>query len=129
MARARELSETEAMGSKERVCCAYCGDPIDPASEFGFLVDAQIYLERVAPFEPVTNSFQVGGRPELICKECRASIDENRLDREQDEMREQARSRIHRRIWAGGGIVVLLLILAESLWNLWRKIAAEARGT
>jgi hypothetical protein len=45
-----------------------------------FLVEAQIYDERVAPYELVQASPHYHGKPLLVCKECRASIEQNRLD-------------------------------------------------
>ena len=96
------------MGRGEGAYCRYFGDPLDAGSEFIFLVEAQVYDEEVAPLELVQQSPDYHGEPLRICKECRASIEQNRQDLLEQAAEEEARSRRLRKVLAIVGVIFIL---------------------
>jgi hypothetical protein len=108
------------MGKGDGTYCQYCGDPMDAGSEFVFLVEAQVYDEEVAPLELVQASPHYHGEPLRVCKECRASIEQNRLDLLERTAKEEARSRRLREVLSIVGIIFALLILALTIADVRR---------
>jgi hypothetical protein len=100
--------------------CQYCGDPMDAGSEFVFLVEAQTYDEQVAPLGLVRASPRYHGEPLRVCKECRASIEQNRLDLLEEAAREAARTRRLRKALSIVGIIFLLAFLTLIIADLRR---------
>jgi hypothetical protein len=107
-----------AMASKDETYCQYCGDPMDAGSEFVFLVEAQVYNEEVAPLLLVQQSPDYHGEPLRVCQQCRASIEQNRLDLLQRAAEEEASSRRWRKVLAIVGVFVLLAVLALIIADL-----------
>jgi hypothetical protein len=108
------------MGKGDETYCQYCGDPMDAGSEFHFLVEAQVYDEEVAPLELVQQSPYYRGEPLRICKECRASIDQNRRDLLERAAEEAARSKRYRKALKVVVIVAVLVVLALIIADLRR---------
>jgi hypothetical protein len=108
------------MGRSDGTYCQYCGDPLDAGSEFIFLVEAQVYDEEIAPLELVQQSPHYHGEPLRVCKECRASIEQNRLDLLERAVEEEASSRRLRKVLSIVGIVFILIILAFTIADLRR---------
>ena len=108
-----------AMGRGDGTYCQYCGDPLDAGSEFIFLVEAQAYDEEVAPLELVQQSPDYHGEPLRVCKECRASIEQNRQDLLEQAAEEEARSRRLRKALAIVGVVFVLVLVALIIAGLW----------
>lgn len=106
------------MGMDDGAYCQCCGDPLDAGSEFIFLVEAQVYDEEVAPLELVQPSPDYRGEPLRICKECRASIEQNRQDLLERAAEEAARSRRLRRVLAIVGVALVLIILVVIIFDL-----------
>jgi hypothetical protein len=100
--------------------CQYCGDPLDAGSEFLFLVEAQVYDEEVAPLELGQQSPNDHGEPLRVCKECRASIEQNRLDLLERAAEEEAQSRRLRKVLAIVGVILVLFFLAVIIADLRR---------
>jgi hypothetical protein len=108
------------MGSDDGTYCQYCGDPLDAGSEFIFLVEAQVYDEEVAPLELVRQSPDYHGEPLRVCKECRASIEQNRQDLLERAAEEEASSRRYRKVLVVAGVVLVLVIMALTIADLRR---------
>lgn len=108
------------MGRAGQRFCQYCGDPLDAGSEFVFLVEAQVYDERVAPLEQVKASPHYHGEPLRTCEACRASIEGNRQDLLEEAAKQETRSRLYRRFLAILGVVVLMAVLAAVVADLRR---------
>ena len=106
------------MGRGDGTYCQYCGDPLDAGSEFLFLVGAQVSDEEVALLELVQQSPHYHGEPLRVCTECRASIEQNRLDLLERAAEEEARSRRLRMVLAILGIVFVLSFLAPIIADL-----------
>lgn len=106
------------MGKDDGAYCQYCGDPLDAGSEFIFLVEAQVYDEEVAPLELVRQSPDYHGEPLRICKQCRASIEQNRQDLLERAAEEAARSRRLRSVLAIVGVALVLIILVVIIFDL-----------
>jgi hypothetical protein len=100
------------MEPKEESYCSYCGDRMDPGSEFVFLVESQSYIEQRAPSSQVQSLFPRDGKPLRICEECRASVEQNILDLEERAEKEMARSRRYRIALAIIGLVAVLIPMA-----------------
>jgi len=110
-----------AVGKGDGTCCQFCGDPMDAGSEFIFLVEAQVYDEEVAPLELVQRSPDYHGEPRRVCNECRAGIEQNRLDLLERAAEEEAQSRWLRKVLSIVGVVfVLMIILAFTIADLRR---------
>ena len=109
-----------AMGRGHGTYCQYCGDPLDSGSEFVFLVEAQVYDEEVAPLELVRRSPDYHGEPLRVCRECRASIEQNRQDLLDRAAEEEASSRRLRKVLSFVGVVFVLIILALTIADLRR---------
>jgi hypothetical protein len=107
-------------GEGDDTYCQYCGDPLDAGSEFLFLVEAQVYDEKVAPLVLVQASPHYHGEPLRVCKECRASIEGNRLDLLEQAAQEEACSKRYRKVLAIVGIVFVLVLLALIIADLRR---------
>ena len=107
-------------GEGDGTYCQYCGDPLDAGSEFVFLVEAQVYDEEVAPLELVQQSPDYHGEPLRVCKECRASIEQNRQDLLERAAEEEASSRRYRKVLAIAGVILVLIILAVTIADLRR---------
>jgi hypothetical protein len=101
-----------AMGKKDESRCHFCDDPLDAGSEFVFLVEAQTYDEEVAPFDLAELLPYYQGEPLRLCKECRASIEQNRQDLLERAAEEEASSRGLRRVLSIVGIVLILIVVA-----------------
>jgi hypothetical protein len=99
------------MERADETYCQYCGDPLDAGSEFIFLVEAQIFDEEVAPLEVVHRSPQYDGEPLRICEECRASIEQNRLDLLERSAWEAAQSRRFWQILLIAGFAAVVFIM------------------
>jgi hypothetical protein len=108
------------MGRSDQTYCQYCGDPLDAGSEFSFLVEAQIFNEEVAPLELVQRSPHYHGEPLRVCKRCRDSIEQNRLDLLERAAREEAQSRRYWKVWLISGFVAVVIILASIIDGLRR---------
>ena len=108
------------MAREDGTYCQYCGDPLDAGSEFIFLAEAQVYDEEVAPFHLVQQSPHYHGEPLRVCQECRASIEQNRLDLLERAAEEAAQSRRLRRVLSIAGIAFLLVFLALIIADLRR---------
>ena len=108
------------MGRGDETYCQYCGDRLDAGSEFIFLVEAQVYDEEVAPLELVQQSPDYHGEPLRVCKECRAGIEQNRLDLLERAAEEEASSRRLRKALSIVGIVFVLVFLAFIVVDLRR---------
>ena len=87
--------------------CQFCGEELDLGREFVFMVEAQVYDERIAPLEVVQASEHYHGEPLRVCKECQSSIDENRRDLAAAAEREGARTSRLRRALIVLGVVIL----------------------
>ena len=109
-----------AMGRGDGIYCRYCGDPLDAGSEFAFLVEAQVYDEEVAPLERVRQSPHHHGEPLRVCKEARASIEQNRQDLLEWAAEEEAQSRWLRKVLAIVGVIFVLFFLALIIADLRR---------
>ena len=101
------------MGEGKQTHCQYCDEPMDPGSEFIFWVESQNYDEQVAPLEMVQLSPLYHGEPLRICKECRDSIEQNRLHPPEQAARMQHISKLYMWALAILFVSVVLCILYE----------------
>jgi hypothetical protein len=108
------------MERADETYCEFCGDLMDAGSEFFFLVEAQIFDEKVAPLEVVHPSTDYAGEPLRICKECRASIEQNRQDLLERAAWDEAQSRRYWKIWLIISFVAVLLTLTLIIAGLRR---------
>jgi hypothetical protein len=74
----------------------------------------------VAPLELVQQSPDYHGEPLRVCKECRAGIEQNRLDLLEQAAEEEAESRRLRKVLSIVGIIFVLVILVLSIADLRR---------
>jgi hypothetical protein len=82
-----------AMDRGDDPYCVYCGDALDAGSEFVYLVEEMIYGEANALLEVLQHLPGYHGEPWRICKECLASIEENRQDLLKRAAEEKARAK------------------------------------
>jgi len=106
------------MGTRE--FCQFCGEEIDFGQEFVFLVEAQEFEERITPLEFLDRLPLDIGEPFRVCKECRASIEENQRDIAAEAAEATARTKRYWRILSLVGVAFLLLILILLVMSLMR---------
>jgi hypothetical protein len=109
------------MDRGDETYCVYCGDPLDAGSEFVYLVEAEIYSEANALLEVLQHLPGYHGEPWRICKECLASIEENRQDLLKRAAEEKARSkRLGKVLAIVVGVIFVLYFLALIIADLRR---------
>jgi predicted nucleic acid-binding Zn ribbon protein len=106
------------MGTHE--FCDFCGAEIDFGQEFFFLVEVQQFEERVAPLEFLDRLPRNIGEPFRLCKECRASIEENQRDIAAEGAAAKASARRFLQILSFGGVAFLLLLVFFLVMDLMR---------
>jgi hypothetical protein len=105
------------MGRRGEAYCQYCSEPLDAGSVFVFLVEAQVYDEEVATLEPARASPRYHCEPQLVCKECRASLEQNRQDLLEEAALDQAGSRPWRRALLIAFVLFVLIFIIDGLWR------------